>query len=290
VATEQSSIQRFLQHRAPQVLIGAYTRNGYIWQMMAAVACGIIGVSLLTSGLLFHNLGLRLSSIGPLLAGGINLYVGNRFRKKVQGQAPEARLSEEAKGFLHSLMRSTNTNWGSCGWNQNGKWQQHLPSANPIENGESIFHQLGKHWGLLPKTPKDILPKPVYDILEIACFHYNRVFGILEGSRTDSAVAKVSQSVRAGADEALFSVLHNTALMQKFPETISTSSRDCEEKIRALKELADRLGQIQTRPVSISDRLGYSSAMDSALEELRLEHLAREELKVQDQETLRERL
>jgi hypothetical protein len=293
VSTEQSSIQRFLQNRASQLLMGSYGRTGSAWQIGIGAICLVAGVGLLISGLLSGVKGLTFGSLGPLIAGGINLVVGLAFRKRYQQTPNEPKLTNEARGFLLNLMRQTNTGWQHHG-HVHAHWQfgQAPQAQTPLANGETFFHQLGKHWGFIPKTPKDVLPKPLYDLLETSCHHYNRVHGLLEGARSDSAFAKIAQTARQGADEAIFGILHHAATMHRFPETISAASRDCEEKIRGLKELADGLESIQTRPSAISDRLGYASAMDSALEEVRLERLAREELRRvgEDEQNLRDRL
>jgi hypothetical protein len=293
--TEQSSIQRFLQNRASQIVMGNYGRTASGWHV--AIGAGLIALSagMFIGGLASGIAGLMFGALGPLIGGGINLGIGLALRRRLQQTPNEPRVSSEAKHFLIDLMKQTHTGWNS-GHGYKPLWtgtQQPLPPANPLANGETIFHQLGKHWGMIPKTPKDILPRPLHDVLEVACYHYNRVFGILEGTRGDAAFAKVSQTARSGADEAIFAVLHHAATMHRFPETISAASRDCEEKIRALKELADGLERLQVRPAGISDRLSYSSAMDSALEEVRLERLAREELghhDVEQERHLRDRL
>lgn len=288
MAVEQTSVQRFLQHRAQPLLIGAYSRAGFTWQIIGGSICLAIAFGLALGGAISGLPGLWAGAIGPLVAGAINLGIGLRMRKKYSQNPTEARLTPEARSFLWTLMKQTNTNWnhGSL------KVRVHTPAMqapSPIQDGETFFHQLGKHWGILPKTPKDLLTRPIHDILETACYHYNRVFGILEAGRDDSTLTKVGQGAKAGADEAIFGILHHAATMHRFPETISASSRDCEEKIRALKELADGLERIQIRPAAISERLGYTSAMDTALEEVRLERLAREELQL-DSDSLRERL
>lgn len=289
---DQSSIHRFLQNRASQIVAGNYGRQAFGWHIGIGAALCALSVGLFIGGLASGIAGLMFGAIGPLIGGGINLGIGLALRRKLQQAPNEPRLSPEARAFIIDLMKQTHTGWNSghgYGAIWNGKTSQQ--PANPLSNGETIFHQLGKHWGMIPKTAKDVLPKPLHDVLEVSCHHYNRVFGILEGARGDSTFAKIAQTAKSGADEAIFAVLHHAATMHRFPETISSASRDCEEKIRALKELADGLETMQTRPAPISDRLGYSSAMDSALEEVRLERLAREELSRPDEtQHLRERL
>jgi|GEM_PF-2091732 len=302
MAEEQSSIQRFLTNRASQILVGSYQRAGSTAQIAIGAACLVIGAGLLVAGILTGIEGIQLGSIGPFVAGAINLVVGLTMRRRFTQTQVEVRLSTEARGFLWNLMRQTNSGWHHGhrhhhfhGWHQATRWTNWLPNQGPngTQNpGASFLTQLGKQWGFVPKTPKDLLPKELHDLLDVACFHYNRVFGLLESGKSDSGLSKVAATARSGADEALFAILHHAATMHRYPETVSAASRDCEEKIRALKELADGLEHIQTRPVSISDRLGYTSAMDSALEEIRLERLAREELSTHgnDEPHLRERL
>ncbi|HJP83054.1 MAG TPA: hypothetical protein VJ835_06060 [Fimbriimonadaceae bacterium] len=287
VNAEQSSIQRFLQHRAAQLAMTNYGLMGFVVHLI--VGGGLIALSTVMAivGLAVGIPGLAVGALGPLIGGAINLFLGFKLRKRMVEAPNEPRLSNEAKAFLEDMMRQTHSGWNTRhGYGRMRGPSQTLPNAtsHPLANGDTIFHQLGKHWGVIPKTPKDLLPKPLYDLLDTACFHYNRVFGILEGSKGDPTLIKVSQTAKHGADEAIFAVLHHAATMNRFPETMAAASRDCEEKIRALKELADGLERIQVRPTSISDRLGYTSAMDSALEEVRLEHVAREELEIRLQD------
>lgn len=274
--------------------MGNYGRSAIGWHIGIGAVLVAVSVGMVLSGIATGISGVIFGAIGPLIGGGINLGIGLALRRKLQQTPNEPKLSPEAKHFIIDLMKQTHTGWNSGhGYGPLWKGVQPTQPANPLANGETIFHQLGKHWGMIPKTPKDILPKPLHDVLETACYHYNRVFGILEGTRGDSVFAKISQTAKSGADEAIFAILHHAATMHRFPETISAASRDCEEKIRALKELADGLETMQGRPATISDRLGYSSAMESALEEVRLERLAREELGRTDDDDhlhLRERL
>ncbi|MBC8064239.1 MAG: hypothetical protein H7Y17_05370 [Chlorobia bacterium] len=289
----QSSIQRFLQNRASQIVMGNYGRSAFGWHIGIGAALVALSVGMVIGGIASGIAGLIFGALGPLIGGGINLGIGLALRRRLQQTPNEAKLSSEAKSFIVDLMKQTHTGWNSS-HGYGPFWtgvQKTAPPASPLVNGETIFHQLGKHWGMIPKTPKDILPKPLNDVLETACYHYNRIFGILEGTRGDSTFSKIAQSAKSGADEAIFGILHHAATMHRFPETISSASRDCEDKIRALKELADGLETMQSRPATISDRLGYSSAMESALEEVRLERLAREELGRPDEDQhLRERL
>ncbi len=297
MAEEQSSIQRFLQNRASQILVGSYQRAGSTAQIAVGIPLILIGAGLLVAGTLSHIGGLMLGSIGPFVAGAINLVVGLVARKRAAQAPVEVRLSSEARGFVWNLMRQTNTSWHHHGhtphhWHHAHHWGQWMGQGAGQNPATSFLTQLGKQWGFVPKTPKDVLPQQLHDLLEVACYHYNRIFGLLESGKTDTGIVKIAATARAGADEALFAILHHAATMHRYPETVSAASRDCEEKIRALKELADGLERIQTRPTSISDRLGYTSAMDSALEEIRLERLAREELSTHavDEPNLRERL
>ncbi len=273
--------------------MGNYGRQAFGWHIGVGAALCALSVGMFIGGIASGIAGLMFGAIGPLVGGGINVGIGLALKRKLQQAPNEPKLSSEARTFIIDLMKQTHTGWNSS-QGYGAIWNGKTPSqpSNPLSNGETIFHQLGKHWGMIPKTAKDVLPKPLHDVLEVACHHYNRVFGILEGMKSDSTFAKISQSARSGADEAIFAVLHHAATMHRFPETISAASRDCEEKIRALKELADGLENMQSRPAAISDRLGYSSAMDSALEEMRLERLAREELRRTDEneEYLRDRL
>jgi len=268
-----------------------YGRQSWVWHVAIGGGLVALGLGLLFGGLLSGLAGLAMGAIGPFIGGGINLFIGLKLRNRFQQNPNEPRISPEAKGFLVDLMKQTHSGWNAGhGYRRHGQQPTHF--ATPLSEGNTVLHQLGKHWGVIPKTPMDVLSRPLYDLLETACFHYNRVYGMIEGTRGEHPVAKVGQSARLGADEAIFAILHHAATMNRFPETISSASRECEDKIRALKDLADGLERIQGQPVPITDRLGYTSAMDNALEDVRLERLAREELgkHTNEGQELRERL
>ena len=274
MAAEISSIERFIQNRASQLLIGSYSRTGFAWQIGIGAICLAVGGGLLVAGLITRGQDMIVGSLGPLIAGAVNVPIGFFMKKRFQQAPNEPQLSIEARHFLLGLIKQT-----SSGLHQNrGTWGsvQIRTQTNPLV-GESFLHQLGKHWGFIPKTPKDVLARPVYELLETACHHYNRVQGLLEG-RQGSSIAKMGQLVRSGADEAIFQILHSAATMHKFPETVGSTSRDCEDRIRALRELADRLEKLHSQPHLVADVPVQTTAIDSALEELRLEGLARTEL------------
>jgi hypothetical protein len=273
--------------------MSAYGKQSFAWHIFfgvglvaAGAVMGIIGAFTGIAGLLFGGL-------GPIGGGVVNLVLGINLKRRFQQSPNEPRISPEAKSFLQELMRQTHTGWNSGhGYTANRSAQAAHQAHSPLSQGNTVWHQLGKHWGVIPKTPADVLPRALHDLLDTACFHYNRVLGTIEGARNEPSLAKISQAAKNGADEAIFAVLHQSAMMHRYPETITTASRDCEEKIRALKELADGLEKMLTQPVSISDRLGYTSAMDSVLEDVRLESRAREELRKHSDEEqhLRDRL
>lgn len=278
--SHQSSIHRFLQNRAGQLVVGNYGRTAYIAHSWTAVGLITVGAIMLGMGANYGITGLQFGALGPIIAGLVNAGFGFFLRKKVQELPQQPLLTPEAKALLLDLLKQTRTGWTS-GQSYSALFSKTPVTpqpVNPLLHGETVAHQLGKHWGIIPKTAKDVLGQDLFDILEAACQQYNRIDGILETSRGDTNFARVAQNSRTGADEAIFAIFHRIAMTQRYPETMQSSMQDCREKTKALLELANGLESLQSRPVSISDRLGYTSTLNSVLEDVRLERMAHEEL------------
>ncbi len=281
VSQQQSSVHRFLQNRAGQFVVGSYGRSAYIAHSWAAVGLIAVGGIMLGLGANFGITGLQYGALGPLIAGLVNAGFGVFLRRKVQELPQQPLLTPEAKELLIDMLKQTRTGWTS-GQSYSALFSRTPAPApqpvNPLFTGETVAHQLGKHWGIIPKTAKDILGQELFDVVEAACQQYNRIDGILETSRGDTNFARVAQNSRTGADEAIFAIFHRVAMIQRYPETMQSSILDCRDKTRALRELADGLESLRSRPISIADRLGYASTLDSVLEDVRLERMAHEEL------------
>jgi hypothetical protein len=138
------------------------------------------------------------------------------------------------------------------------------------DNGESMLSMFGK-------PAADISPQ-VLEFLEAAAEQYNRITGIIQAPATAGSLTKVGPSAIAAADETMAEILHQSATIDKYPESAAATGKQIENAIKAITELGDRLEDIATRDQLLTEKVNYASKMDSVLEELRLDQLARSEL------------
>jgi hypothetical protein len=198
----------------------------------------------------------------------------------------EWRLSSEAKGLLLKLVRRR------LGWMDGGSFAIGSPSMGmgiglgkhgrrqlrhiAWDNGESAFR-------MLSKPPEEVSPE-VIEFLDVAAEQYNRISGILQAPSQTASLSKLGASAIAAADEAMADILHQAANLDKFPESATTTRKQIDNAVRAMMELGNRLEEIATRDQLLTEKVNYSSKMDSVLEELRLDQLARSELHTSPEE------
>jgi len=279
--TPESSLDRFLSQRGPTLLSGAWRRNNR--------ANLYVGGSLLAFGAVF--LGVALANypaaapgaIGPLLAGAINLGVHFAMRRGARNRPVPAALTSDAKILLSRLVR-LHAGWGSGYhyWGPTSVGHHGLASKRAaMEEWRAQMGQIGAGpWlnalGLGAKSAQEVLSEPVFAVLESAAFQYNRVVGLLASG--DDRLGKIVMTVQTAIDEAIADVFHQAAMLEQFPESSGSARKVCEDRTASLREIADRVEALQRREPTLTERLSYTSAVDEALEELRLQTMAESEL------------
>jgi hypothetical protein len=278
--SSETSLDRFLKNRAA-VGLGLVDKRITAMQSIMGTIISAFGITVLLAGAVQgtgdHGFGLAMT-----FAGGMMLAMSQILRRRFRSiSTSEWRLSTEAKGLLLKLVRRR------LGWMDGGGFSMMGPMAFPMgrhsrrrlrhlawDTGEPGF-------GFLSRPAAEVSPE-VTELLDVAAEHYNRVAGLVHTPAPRSAIAKLAPAATAAADEAMADILHEAATLEKYPESSSATRKQIETAIRALQELGNRLEEVATRDQSLTDRVDYSSRMDSVLEELRLEQLARSELQKSD--------
>jgi hypothetical protein len=268
---DKSSLDRFLQQRAQHLITGAFGLNSLVFQQLIGAICTVAAVGIGIASFVTRQPELLAGASGPLIAGGVNLVVPSIIRRRLgQRASTDATMTPEARSFLISLLRKA-SGWGIG-------WPEGHPMSRLYERRMMRRIALGTAFGLAPRSVKDVLDARLFEILDGACYEYNRVLGIIETGHGNPTILKMSRQIQLAADEALFDVFHQAATVSQYPESTSSVEQRCESRTNALRELGDRLENLQTREQTLTERIAYSSTMDTVLEELRMDDLARTEL------------
>ncbi|MEZ0326613.1 MAG: hypothetical protein ACAH95_11975 [Fimbriimonas sp.] len=275
-----SSLDRFLKNRAA---IGLGLVNKRITFIQSAMG-GLL--SLVGSAGIMATVGGASRDTVPamtlmLAAGAVMFTTSVVVRRMFRSMGSvDWRLSPEAKGLLLKLVRRR------LGWLEGGgfamssrgmglgfgmgKHTRRTLRRIAWDNGESSFRMLSR--------PAPEVSPEVIAFLDVAAEQYNRISGIVQSPALAGTLSKLGPTAIAAADEAMADILHQSATLDKFPESVNATRKQIDTAIRALIELGDRLEEVATRDQLLTERLDYSSKMDSVLEELRLDQLARSEL------------
>jgi hypothetical protein len=275
----ESSLDRFLAQRGQTLLYGSWRRNTKINL--------IVGVGITVFGLAFLGIALALfppaaiGAIGPLFAGAINVGVHFHMRRLARRGPNAPALTKEAQGLLGQLLRAQggwaygHHNYGPSQPGTQQRWASRRAAMDQWR-AQSYVNPWLSVMGLGGKSAQETLPEPVFGVLEAAAFQYNRVLGLL--SVADDRLGKMANTIQAAIDEAIADVFHQAAMLQSFPESSGATRKVCEDRTASLREIADRVEALQRREPTLTERLSYTSAVDEALEELRLQTMAESEL------------
>jgi hypothetical protein len=268
---EISSLDRFVNSRAP--LLMGIVSDHVTRRALAAIAgaYAAAGVAQLTIALtVAHG-----HALAPMLAGSL-FFVGGGVLAGVSGwmkrrlkahQVVDVKLTPEARTLLRSLLTHLE------GW--------------PFSRRRRRFrYRRAMRRGLLrsrhDRRCEDALAPPVFQLLEAAAAEYNRTYAALAlGDPVRNAtLERLAPNIRAAIDEAMAEILHDAALLDKFPEAGSPLEAQARGRIAELKELADqvaRLGPSAEAPRALGEG---SSRIRDVLGELRADERAREELRL----------
>ena len=269
---ERASFARFLRARGPEWVGGSLGRPSY--RLQIGIGSGILTIPVIMASAVFlgapHEM--LYGMAGPLIAGIINIGIGLNMRNKVlQADVPPVTLTKPARDFLAKLIRAQ-SGWGAI-------HSFHAPGTafGQVQVGRSFRSQ-----GLASMVNE--MGAEMFDLLEQSAFQFNRIFGALTTAGKNSAATKLAPKVSSAASEAMADILHNSAMLAQYPEGGAAARMRIANQMGALRELGDHMERITTQPDSITERLVSRNQLDDVLDELRMDELARRELKIAQSE------
>ncbi len=252
-------------------------RFGFVAQMY--IGGGLVGVGLVIAliGELNNIRGMEYGAVGPYIAGFTNLVVGGFCYSKFKVHPlKDIRLSTEARSFLGDLYRQViGTGYEWYEQTQETHWDG---SVKRHDLGRWRSKDYGSWFRAKTHPPQELLSPELFDLLERACFQYNRICGLVEAAPEASPIKRFTTAAQLSADEAMAQIAHQGSMVSRYPESAAAAVQSVETRIAGLAELADRLESLQSRQPTFVDRMGSSSSLDNLLDELKLEDLARAEL------------
>lgn len=270
--SQESSLDRFLKQRGASGL-GLYGKR-VVWMQ------GIMGGVMTALGLaaLIPGLGMDPGAASGFLFGGAMCFgLSQVMRVRLQPMMATSnwKLTAEAKGLLLKLVQER-LHWSGFGLGGpiHGRHGRIMMRRIARNSGDRSFNFFGM-------SSSKINPE-VIDLLESASAQFNRIQGILE-SPAGSSLTKVSATAAKASEDAMAAIFDNAATMDRYPESSATTRQQIQKEIGLLQELGDRLQDLTTRqdPLAVTTS---NTAMDSVLEELKLEQLARTELQTSTEE------
>jgi hypothetical protein len=249
---EDRALDRFLQEQKPRLL-------GRQVELASVLAMGINAGVQATISAAFLVAGAMTGEPGPWVAGGALAAVAVGLggftawlarRRRAQLTGAEVRLSNEALELLRS-----------------------------------VYGQLDVWAGSRRRRAADVLSPAAFELLDAAAHEHNRIMGSLAiaESVSGAALTPMAPTIRAAADQAMAEVLHNGALVNRYPESAAAQVEQARERAQELRELADRVERLQSE-VARPAGLGAPSAVREVLDALAHEESARKELRAASEE------
>lgn len=272
VSVDRDSLDRFLQTRGAQILGRAVGQSSYKVHGIVGAAITTLGLGFLASPLFGAPVEVMAGSIGPLIAGTINIGMAIAARRRIiQSQPGVVEYSPDAKALLLALHRGL-----GAGANY---YNRMLPiGVLPFAASRMIARRI--HLRLALRGTVGTMPTPAVEVvtyLERAAVAYQRVAAVLATSKNQAAIAKLGPRAALAAEEAMSDIFHHSATLCRYPEGLDAGRKPIEAQIKALEEIADgfeNLAATSLEPQSIN-----RSNVDDLLTDLRLEQLARSELR-----------
>lgn len=190
---------------------------------------------------------------------GIGLGIGaNAVRKRIREGRPQARLTPEGQRLLIMMMQQ-------IGWSQNTQ-------KSHAWFGFSVFSPF--------RTASQVLGPMVFQILDQAAAHYNRIWGLLgaKGNDPPATLVRHRTSIIAAADEAMVNLINACAVIESMPESAATLERQVGVLSEQLRELTEQVDELAGATPAASEQFEAPNAIRTVLEQLKLETDARREL------------
>lgn len=274
--SEESSLDRYLESRAGYLLGHANARRGLVIMGMVGAICLLLAAVIVAVSLITTNPDAIAGAIGPFIAGTVNLTLSRKLRRRMTPAVEtDAELTPQARSFMADLMKEVfgwSYAWGST--DPRPIWSGGTSSPHMRKRDRRAWRRMYSRgsWGKRERSAKEVLHPAAFEALDQAAYHYNRMAGLL--ATGNPAFTKFAPTVKAAADQAMADMFDTAAVLDNFPESSAPQSK-AGEQIDELKELADRL---ETMEASGVNAVEAGSRIQTVLEELRLDQLARSEL------------
>lgn len=263
------SLNRFLETRGAQILgrsIGQFSRRIHLVVGGAMLA---LGVGFLAAPLLGGPPEVIAGGVGPVIAGVLNLSMATAMGRRTAVAPPgQVEYSSEARVLILQLYRERfgwSSNFGMCGLRRGSRLSQRRMNRRLAMAGMA-----------------EPLPAPtthVLDYLERAAEAYQRVAAVLAINKAQPAVVKLGGRALMAAEEALADVFHQASTLCRYPEGLATGRASLEARISTLEEIAGRMESLVAS--GVEPTRSTRSSIDDFLTDLRLEELARTELRIE---------
>jgi hypothetical protein len=253
--TPETSLDRFLRERGNLFLGRSTTISHNRLQRRAGVGMFVVGMGIMVLPVFGVTTEVMYGAAGPILAGIVNLSVAHATKpRKDRLLIRPVVLTPEAKALIGGLV------------------------------GERSFGVRSRPWpaaGELDRSSQTMDPATL-DFLEAAAHAHNRISALEDFGAAGPSLGRLLPKIVNAANEAMAEVLHLVAVSARYPEASSPAHQRLKNSVARMNEIADRASRLAESP---NLDAGKAETIDSVLEELRFEALARQELVTDPAET-----
>lgn len=135
-----------------------------------------------------------------------------------------------------------------------------------------------KSWGWMgikTRAYQELTPTS-FELMDRAATECNRVFAVLDHPSPNETITRLSNDLRQALDDGMVSIIEQVTALEHYPESLSPVPI-IERRIKELNELATRVESLNVSEAKTRIPV-ESDALRRALEELRFDALARQEL------------
>lgn len=269
-AEDMSSLDRFIMARGMALSGGGDLNNRLrVMGILGGVYSGIASVEVLISLFLTKTEGfLPLIFQGGAfgLTAAILLSVRAALKRRARQTAPvQTTLTPEARDMLLMLLN-------------------HLQRATGSPFGHRARMRRSMAGAVLPMESthrsRPLLAEETFELLERAAYEANRLYAVLTESALSKhpALQKLAPAALAATDEAMASILHTAALIERFPESAPQRREGIETQTAELRELAEQIETMASAAPAAIREGAEISRIQTVLQGLRAEQRALAEL------------
>jgi len=238
----------------------------YKVQGLVGIGITALGFTFLASPLLGAPPEVMMGAIGPMVAGTINLSLAYFTRKRLATQSPsEVVYSPDARALLLTLYRQVSgVNYGFGMMSPMNRRHMNIRMRRRMA--------MAGMDGTIPEPANEVLA-----YLERAAVSYQRIAAVIALGKNQPAVAKLGPRAALAAEESMADIFHHAATLCRYPEGLDSGRQTLTAQISSLDEIAaglEALTSTSSEPIKLN-----RSNLDDLLTDIRLEQLARTELR-----------